>query len=131
VANDIPDPNPSTLAPGEEWDATAGATKAAAAAGVDMAPIEGTGDGGTVTEADVAAHVAAQPVGSPSAPPEADPAAIEAAEQRVKEAQIAVDHAAAEKRLADSALQALVPHVPPPGVIAEDQKPPAGPGLRG
>lgn len=61
--------DPTKLAPGEQWDATKGATKAAKDAGVDMAPIQGTGEGGTVTEADVDAHVAASTPGGPVAGP--------------------------------------------------------------
>jgi hypothetical protein len=47
--------DPTKLAPGEAWDATAGATAEAKKQGVDMAGVEGTGAGGTVTKADVTA----------------------------------------------------------------------------
>lgn len=46
--------DPTTLAEGEEWDATAGALAHAEATGVDIAAVEGTGKGGTVTKSDVA-----------------------------------------------------------------------------
>ena len=50
--------DPTRLAPGEAWDATEAATAHAKALGVDMGQVEGTGAGGTVTKADVAAHAA-------------------------------------------------------------------------
>jgi hypothetical protein len=52
-------PDPTKLGPGESWDATAGATKEAEKQGIDMAQVEGSGSGGTVTKDDVTAHKAA------------------------------------------------------------------------
>lgn len=48
--------DPAKLGPGEEWDATAGATKEAEKQGIDMAQVKGSGAGGTVTKDDVTAH---------------------------------------------------------------------------
>lgn len=48
--------DPSKLAPGEAWDATDAATAEAKKLHVDMADVQGTGAGGTVTKADVTAH---------------------------------------------------------------------------
>jgi pyruvate/2-oxoglutarate dehydrogenase complex dihydrolipoamide acyltransferase (E2) component len=50
-----PTSDPTKLAPGEEWDATKGALEHAEKTGVDIAVVEGTGKGGTVTKADVVA----------------------------------------------------------------------------
>jgi pyruvate/2-oxoglutarate dehydrogenase complex dihydrolipoamide acyltransferase (E2) component len=44
------------LGPGESWDATDAATKEAKKRHVDMAEVEGTGAGGTVTKTDVEEH---------------------------------------------------------------------------
>lgn len=48
--------DPAKLAPGEKWDATDAASKEAKKSGVDMAEVEGTGQGGTVTKTDVEEH---------------------------------------------------------------------------
>lgn len=61
--NPTPADDPLKLAPGEEWHATPDATKAADAAGVDMALVQGTGNAGEVTISDVAAHIASPSAG--------------------------------------------------------------------
>lgn len=68
-AEKTPDLNPSTLGPGEEWDATADATKEAKKQSVDMAQVEGTGTGGTVTKDDVTAHIEKQAEETPKPEP--------------------------------------------------------------
>src|SRR6476646_8514948 len=67
--NTDPSADPTKLAPGEQWDATKGALAHAEATGVDIAAVEGTGKGGTVTKADVAAAAAAAAGSSPERAP--------------------------------------------------------------
>jgi pyruvate/2-oxoglutarate dehydrogenase complex dihydrolipoamide acyltransferase (E2) component len=49
-------PAANKLGPGEEWDATDAASKEAKKRKIDMAEVEGTGQGGTVTKTDVEEH---------------------------------------------------------------------------
>jgi pyruvate/2-oxoglutarate dehydrogenase complex dihydrolipoamide acyltransferase (E2) component len=106
--------DPTKLAPGEEWDATQGALAQAEATGVDIATVQGTGKGGTVTKADVtavsptSATVSASAVKTPSvAKIEAD-AKQRATDKAVADAQVAEDSKALQTARSDAKTAAAV-----------------------
>jgi pyruvate/2-oxoglutarate dehydrogenase complex dihydrolipoamide acyltransferase (E2) component len=62
--------DPKVLAAGEEWDATKPALAHAEKLGVDIAEVQGTGPGGTVTKGDVISHAATASTASAEEPVE-------------------------------------------------------------
>jgi pyruvate/2-oxoglutarate dehydrogenase complex dihydrolipoamide acyltransferase (E2) component len=84
--------DPKVLAPGEEWDATKPALAHAEATGVDIAEVESTGPGGTVTKGAVAAHAAGTTVASEASTAPVVTATISQSPQGIWAVHVFTDH---------------------------------------